>query len=350
MVFPNFLLGAQRLQDGQASVRALRVGDRVAIRPVAEIFATLDEHGARDGLPFMPEMLPFCGQRFAVLKVAHKTCDPTGDSNLRHIGVEGAVHLATRCDGAAHGGCQARCLLYWHPDWLAPADAALDRKPAEAPAAGVDVLTRETRAAHSTPEKVRYRCQATEISRFSKPISSLEPTQYVRDLTSGNVGLVDYIRYGIRGAIIATRRTILSKSLREFLKKALRGGGGKAETSEIEAVAEAPKLNLQVGELVRVKPAAEILATLDDEGKHQGLTFDPDMALRAGQTFRVSQRVEKLIDEKTGRMLRIRKDSIVLDGVSCMGTHHCNRLFCPRGALQFWREEWLERVTETEGG
>ncbi|MFT3727591.1 MAG: hypothetical protein QM759_07200 [Terricaulis sp.] len=341
----------QHRQQSSAHGRSLRAGDEITIRPAAEIAATLDAHGARDGLPFMPEMLPACGKSFRVLKVAHKTCDPTGESNLRSTNVEGAVHVQARCDGSAHGGCQARCLFFFHPDWVAPASGAA-AKPEDAalPPAVAEMLTRETLAAHSTPEKVRYRCQATEIKRYTTAISSLEPTQYVRDLTTGNVGIGDYVKYGIRGAVIATRRAILSKGVRDFFKKLLHPGAARDTQIAEKLFAETPKLNLQAGELVRVKPAAEIVATLDENGKHLGLTFDPDMALRAGQTFRVSHRVEKLIDEHTGRMLRIKKDSIVLEGVSCMGTHHCNRLFCPRGAQQFWREEWLERVTEAQRG
>ena len=54
---------------------ALRVGDVVEVRSAAEILATLDERGELDGLPFMPEMLRFCGRRLTVHKVAHKLCD-----------------------------------------------------------------------------------------------------------------------------------------------------------------------------------------------------------------------------------------------------------------------------------
>lgn len=337
----------------RASARGRKVhaGEEVRIRPAAEIVATLDAHGARDGLPFMPEMLQFCGNSFKVVKVAHKTCDPTGESNLRRANVDGLLHLQTRCDGSAHGGCQARCMFFWHPDWVEPANTApVRRSDAEVAPAAMDMLMGETHAAHSTPEKIRYRCQATEIARFSKPMSSLEPTQYVRDFTTGNVGFGDYVKYGIRGAIIATRRTVLSKPVRDFFKRLLQPGKPRDPEAAERISAETPKLNLQPGEMVRVKPAAYILSTLDENGKHLGLTFDPDMALRAGQTFRVSQRVDKLIDENTGRMLRIKKDSITLEGISCMGTHHCNRLFCPRGAVQFWREDWLERVTEEQGG
>jgi hypothetical protein len=40
----------------------LRVGDWVEVRSAAEIFATLDERGCLDALPFMPEMLSYCGK------------------------------------------------------------------------------------------------------------------------------------------------------------------------------------------------------------------------------------------------------------------------------------------------
>src|SRR5262249_35222364 len=53
----------------------LRAGDLVEVRSEPEILATLDAEGRLDGLPFMPEMLQYCGQRFRVFKSAHKTCD-----------------------------------------------------------------------------------------------------------------------------------------------------------------------------------------------------------------------------------------------------------------------------------
>ena len=56
----------------------LRAGDWVEVRSAAEILATLDERGRLDALPFMPEMLQYCGRRFRVFKSAHKTCDTLG--------------------------------------------------------------------------------------------------------------------------------------------------------------------------------------------------------------------------------------------------------------------------------
>jgi len=44
----------------------LRRGDLVEVKDPAAILATLDEHGALEELPFMPEMAAFCGRRFEV--------------------------------------------------------------------------------------------------------------------------------------------------------------------------------------------------------------------------------------------------------------------------------------------
>src|SRR5262249_32299609 len=96
--------------------RKLKVGDWVEVRGKEDILRTLDGDGKLDGMPFMPEMFKFCGQRFRVHKRAHKTCDP--DNRSRRL--EHTVHLETRCDGQAHGGCEAGCLIFWKEAWLKP--------------------------------------------------------------------------------------------------------------------------------------------------------------------------------------------------------------------------------------
>src|SRR5262245_45015436 len=94
----------------------LRANEYVEVRSKEEILATLDEHGQLEGLPFMPEMFEFCGKQYRVFKRAHKTCDPPnglcGRKMLRAVHLEGI-----RCTGAAHGGCQAQCLIFWKEAW-----------------------------------------------------------------------------------------------------------------------------------------------------------------------------------------------------------------------------------------
>ena len=77
--------------------RRLRAGDWVQVRSKEEILSTLDANGRLDELPFMPEMLQYCGMKMQVSKRAHKTCDPA-------VGIVGrkmasTVHLENiRCE------------------------------------------------------------------------------------------------------------------------------------------------------------------------------------------------------------------------------------------------------------
>lgn len=324
--------------------RPLHVGDRVRVRPLGEILSTLDAEGACDAIPFMPEMVRHCRGAFTVTKSAHKTCDPTGASHLRRIKAN-PVHLETRCDGGAHGGCQAQCLFFWHPRWL---ERIHDEQPALEEGAAEDspeLLQRGVLAAHSTPDEIRYRCHATELVRFSTPISTLEPTQYVRDVAFGNITARELFAFGGRAVFQTARRFLIPAKLWGWLKRIKRGGRPPTATSQAP---EAPPLNLRIGEAVRVRHFAQILPTLDAGGRNRGLSYDPDMVRSAGKTFDVAQRVERVIDERTGKMLRIRKDCIILEGVECSGKLNAPRLFCPRGALLFWRESWLEKVETDE--
>ncbi len=66
-------------------------------------------------------------------------------------------------------------------------------------------------------------------------------------------------------------------------------------------------LDLQPGDLVQVRSPTEIAATLDQGGLNRGLNFDREMLPYCGRTFRVKDRVRRIIDDKTGRMLNIRQ-------------------------------------------
>jgi hypothetical protein len=109
------------------------------------------------------------------------------------------------------------------------------------------------------------------------------------------------------------------------------------------------RLDLQPGELVRVRPHEEILDTL--KGRlNRGLGFSPEMVRYCGDTYRVRSRVKNIIDEKTGRMISFNNECIILDEVICRSECAEDRLFCPRSIFPYWREIWLERVDEGESG
>ena len=102
-------------------------------------------------------------------------------------------------------------------------------------------------------------------------------------------------------------------------------------------------LGLQVGDLVRVKTMEQILDTVDKRLGNRGLGFHPEMAPYCGKTFRVKQRLHKILNEKTGRLMTLKNSCLVLDGVGCNG-RYTQPLNCPRALPPYWREIWLERV------
>ena len=56
------------------------------------------------------------------------------------------------------------------------------------------------------------------------------------------------------------------------------------------------------------------------------------------------RRVQQIIDEKTGMMMRFRNEAIVLEGVVCHARYSKCRRFCPRSIYPYWREIWLKRI------
>ncbi len=105
------------------------------------------------------------------------------------------------------------------------------------------------------------------------------------------------------------------------------------------------KLDLQAGEWVTVKTRQEILATLDGRGRNRGMTFDVEMLPYCGRTFRVLRRVERIIDESSGRMIEPAGTAIVLEDVVCKARY---RRSCPRSIFPYWREIWLRRLGPAE--
>ena len=325
----------------------LRVGEIVKVRSEAEIMATLDARGELESLPFMPEMLQFCGERLRVDKLAVKLCDTIGSTGMYRM--RNAVHLAgVRCDGQAHGGCQAGCLVYWKEAWLkrvpgaghGPLKPASEKGPdlaalSDAPAR----LLAATRKVSSTPEDERFSCQATELLRAAPtPVPPWDVGQYVRDVRSDNASLLATIRafaIGVFNEYQDLSRRFLPRPLRIRDGRRLPFIDGRLERTPDDA------LGLQPGELVRVKTKQEIVNTLDVNNSNRGLTFDPEMHWYCGREARVLRRVERIIDERTGKLLRIKRPCIVLEGVTCRGAYHrC----CPRADYPYWREIWLERV------
>jgi hypothetical protein len=319
----------------------LHVGDVVEVRSAEEILATLDANGEYESLPFMPEMLAYCNQRLTVYKVAHKLCDTLTGGGMRRM--ENAVHLTgARCDGSGHGGCQAACLLYWKTAWLKPVDSGEVCADAPVPAhqtALPALLDRMSMRPADGDSAVRYRCQATEMSRAAPvPLPVRDVRQFVDDVRTGNASLW----WSLRAFLIAVYNRFQSISARKLPGwLTVHGGRRWGDLEGRPGRTPTGRTDLQPGEVVRVKSRTEIADTLDANRMNRGMGFDVEMARHCGKTVRVERRVENIIDERTGRMLHMRQPCVVLEGILCEGAYTVN---CPRAITPYWREIWLDRV------
>jgi hypothetical protein len=319
--------------------RPLLKGELVRVRSREEILATLDSEGSLDGLPFMPEMLAYTGREVEVHARADKTCDTvhmTGTSRR----MERTVHLTgLRCDGSAHGGCQAGCLLFWREEWLARPGEPPQRP--VAPAVSEQTLRAATEQVDGEGETV-FRCQATELLRASRHLSGFDPRQYAKDLRSGNVR----VRTLVAGLAVTAFNKL--QRLSQRLPPALRFRDGQPYPF-VQGTGDGsrtPATDLLPGDRVQIRDREEIMATLGPGNTNRGMWFDYEMVPYCGQQARVERSVERIINESTGKMIKL-SDCLVLDGVVCTGRY---RRFCQRAITPYWRSAWLRRVGDGTDG
>ena len=312
----------------------LRPGDPVEVRSLDEVLATLDDQGLLDGMPFMPEMAAFCGRRSRVFRRVDKMNDWVRKTGLRRV--RGTVLLEhLRCDGAAHGGCQASCHLRWKEAWLRPVcdgrPTAVDREAGPSAVRAIRPGEADLQCLAERLEEsgeTRYICQATELTSGTSPLAWGDPRHYLCDVLRGNVAVGPFL---------------VGVSLLCF-NWAQRTRGGVRYPNYVPAARNpTPQstLGLQAGEFVRVKTKREIEETLSSESRNRGLWFDAEMLRFCGGEYRVQKRVERLIVEQTGKLVQLKNACILLDGVTSTGEYLA---FNPENESIFWREIWLERV------
>jgi len=315
----------------------LRAGEHVEVRSREEVLATLDRGGRLDGMPFMPEMLQFCGKRFRVVKRAERACD-TVMNDERSRRVRDAVHLeGVRCDGAGHGGCQAMCLIWWREAWLkrVAADDAGAPGPAKLgePRCDEEGLQRAA-TLRGFMSATLYSCQATRLHDFSQELSWWDPRPILRELRAGNVSL----------GLVAS---VLTRAATNMLRRRLGGVGRPRIRGRCDGKTPSDRIpGLQPGDWVEIKSQEEIEETLDRQQRNRGLFFDIEELPYCGRRMRLLKKVDRIVDERTGAMRSLPNDCWIVEGAYCQGYVSRNRLFCSRQILSFWREIWFRRAND----
>lgn len=306
----------------------LKPGELVEVRSAAEILSSLDADGKLDGLPFMPEMLALCGRRLRVSRRADNTC---ARGQPRRI--EATVHLEQlRCDGSAHRGCEAACLILWKEAWLRRVTDSTDDRvgqpeiAAAASSPGYLLLSKFAQTPNDT-----MICQATELHSASCPAPVGSQGAYFgkigRDLVGRKRSLED-----LRKLVIYFR----GKAILYVFKLWARAPWNSSRYRKTPAT----PLGLQPGEMVRVRGIFEILRTLDRNGCNRGMEFKAEMFQYCGRKLPVICNMQRRIDERSGELKGLRSPCIVLESVYCDG----QRSFCQRSNYHYWREIWLSRA------
>jgi hypothetical protein len=300
------------------------VGDEVEVRSLEEIRRTLDAQGCVDALPFMQEMERFCGERLRVFRRVDKIYDYGRTKGLRHL-EDTYLLTGLRCNGSAHGGCQARCALMWKGAWLKHASGG---SPANHRSDELSVEYARAQAA-SAPLAQKYVCQFTELARASSPMSPRDVRQDLRPLLAGNVTLAAFLVVVLTQLFNAVQR---------------RRGGVSYPPFAPGVLASTPAVShdLQAGDTVRVLGPLDIHRTLDKNSKNRGLWFDQDMLKHCGKDYHVLARVDRIIDNTTGAMRIMKSACIMLEHVEYSGEA---LRFCPQEEHLYWREAWLTPLT-----
>src|SRR5262249_43405100 len=162
------------------------------------------------------------------------------------------------------------------------------------------------------------------LKKASRPLPWWKPGQYVRDIFVNREPVIDVFR-GFTCAV-------LNKLARRFLGHGFPNVAGNLKQTPVE------ELGLQPGEWVVVKSREEIVATREKGGCRRGLVLKGEMLSFCGKRFRVLRRVEKILEESTGRMIKPRGASVILENLFCTSRF---RRVCPRAIYSYWREIWL---------
>lgn len=317
-------IGFRRLARLASGASCLLVGDVVEVRSLQEIEKTLDESGCLAGLPFMAEMAAFCGQKFRVYRGVDKVYDYGRSKTLRRL--DDVVLLAAlRCDGGAHGGCQAGCYLLWKKAWLRPVTEGRPENPGPRDDHRGEAVLKARLASAEPTAPPAYVCQYSQLSVASSPMSRWDVRQDFRPLLTGNVTVP---------AFCVALLTRLFNAV-----QGLRGGSGYPPISR-STLKKTPLVTygLLPSDPVRVLRSEEIATTLDEGSRNRGLWFDREMIKHCGRPYRVLMRIERIIDNVTGRMVRLKTPCIVLDRADSSGEF---LRFCPQHEYLFWREVWL---------
>lgn len=130
-------------------------------------------------------------------------------------------------------------------------------------------------------------------------------------------------------------------TLRRIVLRLLPIGAPRPTSVPAPGAAQEVVLDLKPGEWVEVRSERDIRTTLDQQERHRGLYFMPEMSRYCGRRLRVYKRVERMLLETTREVRKVRH-TVLLENAICEGVG----IRCDRACFFLWREAWLRRAEE----
>ncbi len=298
---------------------SLGASDRVEVRSAEEILATLDEKGKLGGIAFTPQMVDFCGKTFRISKKANRIIlESTGERRILKkpmVMLEGAI-----CNGKAHGGCDRSCFYLWPEAWL---------KKTSSPGNGGLMMRDQKEVIADIPECCQSNFDDLLEATLPDPRLALWLRRYWWRLKR-NLWHLSIL--GVSGYRSRAFPSTQSKNIINAENKEAKSSGTSSAS-----------LHLQPGDYVEVRPLKEIFATLDRDDKLNGMRFNKEMAKFSGYRFKVYRKLDKMVSEGDGRLLKVKTPTVLLEGAFCDGKAHGK---CDRYCFAFWREAWLKKLPD----
>ena len=164
----------------ESSPQRFRVGDRVQVASAEVVLSTLDANCRFEGLPFMPQMVPFCGQELTVTRWVNNVCYPV-QSGADYGNLTSSVLLnVNRCDGVSFGGCQMACPLIWKTKWLSPIAGSTKANSCTNATEAMKQL--KNLASANAMNSGLASCQATQLHQITHKRNRLDVGQYVDEV------------------------------------------------------------------------------------------------------------------------------------------------------------------------
>jgi hypothetical protein len=195
-------------------------------------------------------------------------------------------------------------------------------------------------------------CQLPNVPKLSEGLAQIETQSFLRRVKlSLAVPWNYYVKRWIKQVYrIYAKRFHSNKPVQVNSSQSVLNA--QADTQQQQLIDQLPLVEsanlmqsgkLNSGDWVRVRTWDEIQPMLDPFKETRGCAFLEDMRKYCGTKQRVLKSMERFLDERDYKVKKVR-GVILLENVICNGTPTFGQ--CDRCCFLFWREEWLEKITE----